>query len=182
MKTAYEQVLQSLTYTKNPEQILKEAKMAASFAGSMRTNLTEMLDLCGLPEVALISSSSTLFTENRNFLHTTSIIKYPVFINGKNYTGHKPGIHQSPLMAAFAFEEFPEELAQIREPALIIPLGKIVEQTIIKLLEENKLSHSHTYLFGFPHPSGANGHRKKQFQQRKSSFIAALNKWACSRE
>lgn len=182
MKTAYEQLLKSLDHTKNPEQMLKEVKIAASFAGSMRGNLTDMLNECGLPEVLSINSSLSLFTENRDLLHTTSIIKYPVFIEGKNYTGHRPSIHQSPITAPYANEVFPEELAQIRKPALIIPLGKTVDQIISNLLAEKKLSENHTYLFGFPHPSGANGHRKKQFQEHKASLIAAIRKWSCARD
>jgi hypothetical protein len=176
MKTAFEQLLKSLDSHDNTEQILKEVKIAASFSGTIRSNLIHMLDECGIPEAIHASSSASLFNENRQLLHTTSIIKYPVFYQGKNYTGHQPGIHQSPLLTSYAYEVFPEELGQIQQSALIIPLGKTVESVFHKLLKEGKLS-QHSYLFGFPHPSGANGHRKKQLQQQKESLISTVKAW-----
>lgn len=93
MKTAFEQLLKSLDSHQNTEQILKEVKIAASFSGTIRSNLIHMLDESGIPEAIHVDSSSSLFDENRELLHTTSIIKYPVFYHGENYTGHHPSIH-----------------------------------------------------------------------------------------
>lgn len=50
----------------------------------------------------------------------------------------------------------------------------MVEEVLKNIIKTGE----HTFLFGFPHPSGANGHRKKQFQQNKDSFISAINQWA----
>lgn len=160
MKTAYEQFVKSLSLGEALETCLKETKEAAGFAGSMRKNLIGMLDECGIP------NSSDLFGTNRNFLHTTSIIKYPVFIKGKNYTGHQPPIDRSSLLRHYAYAEFPAELTHITPPSLIIPLGKTADHVISRLAKEDKLP-NHTYLTGFPHPSGANGHRVRQLQRQK---------------
>lgn len=65
----------------------------------------------------------------------------------------------------------------ISAPALVIPLGKRVEQVIFKLVEEEKLS-QHDYLTGCPHPSGANGHRIKQFKEQKQQLREKVNAWA----
>lgn len=176
MKTAYEQFTKKMTSGVNLETCLIETKKAARFAGSMRTNLTSMLDQCGIPKTLGIAHSSDLFGESSYLLHTTSLIKYPVFIKEKNYTGHQPAINRSLLLQQYAYHEFPKELAHITSPALIIPLGKTVEQVILKLIEEQKLS-DHTYLIGFPHPSGANGHRVKQFQQQKSQLLNKVKSW-----
>lgn len=176
MKTAFEQAVKSIDLQHNMDQILKEAKIAASFAGTIRVNLVNMLDQCGIPEIINAESSASLFKEKRHLLHTTSIIKYPVFHHGKNYTGHNPAINQTSLLSSYAYKKFPAELNQIKQPALVIPLGKVVEQTIRKLLENRKLP-EHVYLFGFPHPSGANGHRKKQFQQAKDGIISVISEW-----
>lgn len=175
MKTAFEQFARSHSSGETLETCLKEAKEAAGFAGSMRRNLMDMLDQCGIPKALGVTSSSDLFKKVRNLLHTTSIIKYPVFISGKNYTGHQPPIDRSPLLQRYIYREFPDELAQITSSALIIPLGKVVDQTILKLTEEGKLPH-HT-LTGFPHPSGANGHRIKQFQQQREQLQAGVKRW-----
>ena len=178
MKTAYEQFVKSFAAGDDLETCLEETKKAAGFAGSMRTNLTHMLDQCGIPSVLGIARSSDLFGKSRDLLHTTSVIKYPVFFKGNNYTGHQPAINRSSLLQHYAFKEFPKELAQITEPALVIPLGKTVEQVIFKLKDEQQLSH-HTYLTGFPHPSGANGHRVKQFQQQRLRLRKKVKIWGC---
>lgn len=176
MKAAYEQFIQSIAEGEDIESCLIQTKKAARFFGSMRRNLTSMLDQCGVPEVLGTPTSSDLFGKSSDLLHTTSIIKNPVFTHGKNYNGHQPAINSSPLLQHYAYEVFPEELAHITSPALFIPLGKTVEQMMYKLIEEKKVS-GHTYLNGFPHPSGANGHRMKQFQQNEKQLCQHVRKW-----
>src|SRR5699024_8767678 len=123
MKVAFEQFVASLISGIHLESCLYQTKIAARFSGSMRSNLTDMLDQCGIPKVFDIPYSSDLFTKSDHLLHTTSIIKYPVFVNEKNYTGHYPSIDHSPLLQKYAYEEFPKELSQIIPQALVIPLG-----------------------------------------------------------
>jgi hypothetical protein len=176
MKTAYEQVTRSVEQHHSTEQILMEAKTAAGFSGTIRKNLTDMLDQIGLPKVLNIDCSMSLFNEHRPLLHTTSIIKHPVFIQDRNYTGHNPDINQSPLLSYYAYQVFKEELEQLKTNALVIPLGKTVEGVFQKLEEEKQLPR-HTYLTGFPHPSGANGHRVKQFTQNKKEMTSVVESW-----
>lgn len=177
MKIAFEKFISCLATETNIDSCLFQAKKAAGFAGTMRKNLLHMLDECEIPTLLNIPDSSTLFEQDRHLIHTTSIIKYPVFLNEKNYTGHQPSIDRSSLLRQFAYTVFPEELAQIAAPALIIPLGKTVEQVILKLASECHLSHHH-YLTGFPHPSGANGHRVQQFKQNKDQLRNEAHDWA----
>ncbi|TXC89335.1 hypothetical protein FS935_17835 [Metabacillus litoralis] len=176
MKEAYTQLIKSINHNHSIEQSLKAAKMAASFSGNMKKNLVDMLDQCSINEISQSYSTSSLFHEHRHLLHTTSIIKYPVFLKEKNYTGHKPSIISSPLLSSYAFHEFSKELEQIQSPALIIPLGKTVEHLIKQLLSRGKHL-EHTYLYGFPHPSGANGHRKKQFEEQKQTLKNLVEDW-----
>ena len=177
MKTALEQFVRSHEAGETLEVCLKESKRAAGFAGSMRKNLVEMLNGCGIREVFDLPDSNFLFGANRHLLHTTSIIKYPVFINDKNYTGHQPPISRSPLLQHYAYKEFPKKMASIQDKALIIPLGKTVEQVILRLAEDGQLP-GHTCLTGFPHPSGANGHRIKQFRHQKKQLWDKVRTWA----
>jgi hypothetical protein len=176
MQTAYKKMIDELSLGVPLNQILLNTKKAASFAGSMRRNLIEMLDECGIPAIINSKSTTSLFNEKRYLLHTTSVIKYPVFYLGKNYTGHRPTIEQSEVLTYFAYKEFPKELNLISPPALVIPLGKTVEVIIKKLFNDGKLL-NHVYLFGFPHPSGANGHRKKQFTIEKEKLKSVVNNW-----
>lgn len=177
MKNAFRQFIISQAAKEGIENSLYHAKIAARFSGTMRKNLIEMLDQCDLPGILNISSSAYLFKENHELLHTTSVIKYPVFVNGKNYTGHQPKIHQSSLLWHYAYHEFANEISKIVQPALVIPLGKAVDQIILKLFAQQKLPY-HYYVSGFPHPSGANGHRIKQFHREKQSIQETINKWA----
>src|SRR5690625_1480575 len=177
MKNAFRQFIISQAANESMENSLYHAKIAARFSGTMRENLIEMLDQCDLPRILNIPSSSYLFTDHHEFLHTTSVIKYPVFVNGKNYTGHQPQIQHSPLLSHYAYHLFAKEIHKIDQPALVIPLGKSVDQIILKLIAEQKLPH-HYYVSGFPHPSGANGHRMKQFHHEKQRIQETIYKWA----
>lgn len=177
MKTAFEQFVKDLSSNNCIEASLIQAKISAGFAGSMRTNLVDMLDQCNIPRALNIQNSSSLFSKHNYLIHTTSVIKYPVFFKEKNYTGHQPPIDLSPLLRNYAYKVFPKELAQISPTALVIPLGRTVENVIFKLGKERKLP-NHTYLIGFPHPSGANGHRIDQFQQQKDYLREKVKIWA----
>ena len=177
MKMAFMQFTKSLATHSSLDNCLYDAKVAARFSGTMRSNLIEMLDQCHLPSTLNVASSAHLFERNNLSLHTTSIIKYPVFIKEKNYTGHQPHAMDSPLLRHYIYRVFPEEMSNIRQPALVIPLGKAVEKLIFKLIEEQKLPNHH-YVFGFPHPSGANGHRIKQFKQEKHQLRETINRWS----
>ena len=85
MKTAFTEFVNRQAVNESLENSLYHAKIAARFSGTMRRNLIEMLDQCHLPKILNIPISSCLFEENNELLHTTSMIKYPVFENGKNY-------------------------------------------------------------------------------------------------
>lgn len=177
MKRAYESAIKSLTLNKEKEELLRQAKVDAGFSGQMRRNLCDMLDEIGLADMFGLNSTTELFTSNHELLHTTSLIKYPAFYKKKNYTGHVPAINKSDLLRAFAYTEFPKELEMLEKPLLIIPLGKAVENVIRNLKKENKIK-QHTSLYGFPHPSGANGHRQKQFAENKTEFEKVIKEFS----
>ncbi|TPF17564.1 hypothetical protein [Priestia megaterium] len=180
MKTAFKQCVSSLSHHHPLEQVLYETKKSASFSGTMRVNLIDMLDRCGVQKAIGMDSAAELFASQRDLLHTTSVLKYPVFYKGKNYTGHQPPIERSALLSHYAFEVFTHELSEIKNPCLIVPLGKAVENVLRKLSGEPSFSR-HTYLFGFPHPSGANGHRKRIFEEHLDEFTEIVEGWAVNR-
>lgn len=178
MNIAFKEFVQSQVANDTLETSLYNAKVAARFSGTMRNNLIKMLDQCYLPEILNIPSLQSLFAKNNKLLHTTSIIKYPVFVHGKNYTGHQPRIEQSALLKHYAYHSFPAEMDRMDKSVLVIPLGKTVDQIILKLVAERKLPNHHCYVTGFPHPSGANGHRIRQFQEEKQQICETIKKWA----
>ncbi len=70
---------------------------------------------------------------------------------------------------------FAEELEQVSE-ALVIPLGKAVSQALKYLIFSKRLK-AERCLLDFPHPSGANGHRKRHFEAKKDVLRGKVLGW-----
>ena len=51
-----------------------------------------------------------------------------------------------------------------------------MREILLKIQSENKLN-GNFILNGFPHPSGANGHRAKQFETNKESMKEIIKEW-----
>jgi len=167
MELAFRGAAVALADCQSPDEVARIAKLTGAFAGSIRSNLLRMLDDIGLPSALGINASSELFGTAGALLHTTSVIRYPVFVNTRNYTG-TPAPMTSPLLADIARTVLVPELESVRG-ALIVPLGKAVERTLDTLAAEGRLGPKR-WLSGFPHPSGANGHRVRIFNENRRSL------------
>lgn len=153
--------------TKDLLEIKRLCKHNARFAGSMRNNIIEMLNELKLNEFLSIKDCKQLF-EELELLHTTSLIPYPVFVKGRNYTGFNPSILESKLLSQYLNQYFVNEIKMLND-VLIIPLGKAVEKVLSELISLGTIKEEQC-LLDFPHPSGANGHRKKQFDCNKEQM------------
>lgn len=174
-KIAYEIAHGGLVNKLEHEAIKKECKKHSRFAGSMRKNLIEMLDELQLNNKLHINSCLDLFEKKDELLHTTSIIPYPVFVNGRNYTGSNPKILESEVLKKYLKEYFYKEVEKLSN-VFIIPLGKAVEEILEMMINENLIRREQC-LLGFPHPSGANGHRKRQFENNKDFLMHIVNEY-----
>lgn len=172
---AYETAHNGIINNLEPELIKKECKKNSRFAGSMRKNLIEMLDELNINEKLDLDSCSELFEEKDYLLHTTSIIPYPVFINNKNYTGSNPKIMDNEILYSYVKRYFYNEIEKLPN-VLIVPLGKAVEEVLKKMIKDNFIKEEQC-LLGFPHPSGANGHRKKQFEENKMKLLSIVEQY-----
>lgn len=141
----------------------------------MRKNLIDMLDSISLNEKLHLNSCSDLFSSADELLHTTSMIPYPVFIKNKNYTGSSPKILESDILKEYLEKYFYKEVEKLPN-TLIIPLGKAVEEVLELMISKNLIKREQC-LLGFPHPSGANGHRKVQFEENKENLIKIVNEY-----
>jgi len=162
----------ALAEGKNLELAGRLAKQQASFAGSMRSNLVRMLDALGLPALLQIGSSGDLFGHASSLLHTSSAIRYPTFVQSANYTGSNPPAAKSPFLLRVARELLVPELEAVPEAA-IVPLGRAVEDVLEALAAEGCFR-GKRWLTGFPHPSGANGHRARIFEENRESLARQL--------
>ena len=161
----FQQMLQSFEVI-NEGKSLKEVKDLSSFKGSMRTTLIKYLDELEVNKKLKIKSCESLFNKNSKYLHTTSLVKYPVFDQGKNYSG--ANILKKKILIEFIEKNFLKEL-KILKKAIIIPLGNTVSSTIEYLNYKYDLKLA-CFLKGFPHPSGANARKNIQFKENKRNM------------
>jgi hypothetical protein len=61
--------------------------------------------------------------------------------------------------------------------ALMIPLGKTAQEAVSLLAADGLVSPSRC-LTGFPHPSGGNGHRVRQYAANQTALIVQVARWA----
>lgn len=175
MEISYRVVRDALLQGKPPQEVLQRVKQQASFAGSMRTNLVSMLDGIGLATLLGIATTESLFTENTHLLHSTSVLRYPVFVDGENYTGHKPSLRRTSVFRKYINTYFRSEVLRL-QGALFVPMGKAVSETLQEFVAQGILDQRQC-LFGFPHPSGANGHRKRQYISKRTEFENKVMDW-----
>lgn len=155
------------------EEICFKCKVESRFAGTMRKNLISMLDDLNLQEYLGLKSCLELFDKDKSLLHTTSLIKYPCFYKGKNYSGHTPAIGSIDILRKYIMEDFSKELDCVPNLQLIIPLGAAVEGILKELFVPESIQYNKV-LWGFPHPSGLNGRRKLQFEKNRKSMVNTL--------
>lgn len=175
MQLAYEVARDGLVAGLAHDEVLQRVDEEASFAGSMRTNLTRMLDDLELPSLLGIGQSEGLFREHADLLHSTSALRNPVFVRGFNYTGSAPPIDTTPLLRQTIITGLGPELASVPS-AVLIPLGGAAERALQVLIAEGIIGAERCCL-GFPHPSGANGHRVRLFQERREQLRQDLRAW-----
>ena len=141
----------------------------------MRTNLVTMLDALGLHRHLSLRSCEQLFQDAHPILHTTSALRYPVFKAGMNYSGSAPTPTQSPILLAMVDQLLGPELDRVTD-ALVIPLGKGATECLRWLSGRGRLA-PERWLDGLPHPSGANGHRVRQFAEHRAALRSQVRRW-----
>lgn len=173
MRIAFEGASQALSKGLSNNEAAQIRKPNVAFAGSMRRNLVSMLDQLNLQHYLGVESTAELFGSET--LRTGSILKYPVFRNRQNYNGHTPKPLSHNALREMVDSVFIPELKKFGN-CLILPLGKSVE-SILEYVQEQGLLNSSQVLSGFPHPSGANGHRQRQFSESRIELEQQINTW-----
>ena len=164
-----QQMTQSFQVIKDGKS-LKEVKDLSSFKGSMRTTLIKYMDELKINKILKIKSCESLFDLDSKYLHTTSLVKYPVFDKGKNYSG--VNILKKKILLDFIEDNFLKEL-ETHQNSIIVPLGNTVSSTIDYLNTKHQLK-LRCFLKGFPHPSGLNVRKNIQFKENKKEMLKLL--------
>jgi hypothetical protein len=172
MKKSYSTVRGCKGQEISDEEILHEVKKQSSFEGTMRKNLVGMLDALNLHQHLGISTCMELFGAANHLVHTTSVLVYPVFYKGKNFNGSTPNMLKTKVLYDLLLHGFARDIVRIKSP-LIIPLGVNVTMVLDYLVSSNIIRSGYV-LKGFPHPSGGNGHRHRQFAENKEKMSQTL--------
>ena len=146
-------------------EALAIAKRTASFSGAIRNNLVALLNRVGLHKMLGLESSSTLFNAHSDIAHFTSVLRNPIFNNGKDYSG-TPSILANPMLRRMAEQGLEGEIDALGA-AIWIPVGKEPAAVLQHFVSMGRLSAAQV-LDGLPHPSGANAERIAYFLGTKS--------------
>ncbi|SFQ05178.1 hypothetical protein [Tranquillimonas alkanivorans] len=152
----------------DPSRALAAAKVHASFSGPMRANLVAMLDDIGVARLLGLETTAALWEEASDLVHFTSALRYPVFVDNKNYSG-APSMLQVPQLRQELETWFGAEMLDLRD-ALFVPLGPKVGEALAWLAPRLGVSEDRI-LTGLPHPSGASGERIAYFLGRKPAEL-----------
>lgn len=156
-------------------EMLIAASRTGSFAGPMRSNLVSMLDGIGLHRALDIPSTAWMFDGQTDLIDSTSAIMHAVFVDGQNYGGHSPPFDRVPILRDFVERILGEYLRMVPD-ALIVPLGKAVESAVDLAGASGGIERSRI-LNGFPHPSGANGGRMRQYERSRTDLSRQVRRW-----
>jgi|GEM_PF-341189 hypothetical protein len=152
------------------EETLRSADAVGAFSGPMRTNLVNMLDGIGVARALGIDTTARLFGSHHRLAAHVSAIDYPVFIDGKNYTGGSPSLVRHPVLRSLVVACLGARVAMVPN-AVVIPLGEAAQKATELLIERGLLDRRRC-LLGFPHPSGGNGWRVRYYKERQQHLTA----------
>lgn len=177
MQLAYQEARDCLLAGVAHAETQERAKRRAQWVGQTRVNLIAMLDALNVPDVVGVPSAAALFDTHAHLLHSSAAIRYPVFVNGGNYSGYAPDMLKTPILRYHIEHILPEELQHIGK-ALIILLGRSVSDTLQTLLMDKLRVHNRLVL-SLPHPSAGpgNAQRKQMFLARLPEHKQAVAEW-----
>jgi hypothetical protein len=164
MRIANQSAFQSLRAKSDWEAAFSIAKRAASFGGPMRKNLIAMLDTVHLHVWLGLETCAELFSDRNDLVHYTSVLRYPVLYNGRNYNG-VPAISKTNFLLDQLWAWFASEVDLLKD-CVFVPLGAHAFEAVRLVCAERGLSEDRI-LGGLPHPSGANAERIAYFLGRK---------------
>ena len=146
------------------DEVLRATRLAGAFSGAIRPNFVALLDAIGVQRWLGIASCASLFDADAHLVQIGAILRHPVFVDGRNYSG-TPGMAKLPFLREQVLRYFAQEAAQLPD-ALYIPMGGSVAEGLDWLAREGVIRRDRI-LHGLPHPSGANAERVAYFLGRK---------------
>lgn len=152
MANANNEARRALLAGRSRTEAIQLAKSVGAFSGEpLRSNLIKQLNHWGFHKWLGLSDSSALFSASSHLVHTTSLLRYPVFVNGDDYRG-SPDMTKHPLLRKYLLEYFAAEVEQLKD-AVFVGLGPQVQKVLDRLIKECVLRPERV-IGGMLHPSG----------------------------
>lgn len=177
LRLAVEAGRQALARRLDDDEVIRRAKSAAAFGGSMRANLIWMLDRIGLPDALGIASTEAVFAADAHLAVTTSAVCHAVLVHGENWNGQRPNILRHSLTRMFVEQVLAQEL-RWSPGALVIPLGVVPALAVERCIQTGAVNPTRV-LRDLPHPSGANNGRiyGAMFRDRLTELQRQVAAW-----
>lgn len=163
-KNAMREAQRQMALGADRDTLLRAARQAGAFSGAIRPNFVALLDAIGVQRWLGIASCATLFDLDADLVHIGAILRHPVFVDGKNYSG-TPAMPRHAFLREETLRWFAHEAAALPD-ALYIPMGASVSEGLDWLAGQGIVK-PERILHGLPHPSGANAERVAYFLGRK---------------
>jgi len=176
MRESYATVRDAPRAGQSDEQALQAVKARASFKG-MRRDLARWLDELGLATLLGLRSCADLFQDShRALLHTTSAVRYPVFVRKRdgtlaNYPGSRPELAAHPWLRDMIQTTLADELSALPS-AIVIPLGR-AGRAVAHLQDQGTVNPARC-LMGLPHPSPVSSRRERYFQDARAHLLSQV--------
>jgi hypothetical protein len=129
MTNANNEARRTLMSGKPSQDAVRAAKETAAFSGEpMRGNLIRQLNHWGVERWLGLKDAATMFSTDRQLVQTTSLLRYPVFVNGEDYRG-VPDMTKHSLLRRHLLDHFVSEVAELSD-AVFLGLGPAVQKTL----------------------------------------------------
>lgn len=152
MANANNEARRVLLAGKSSPEAIKAAKSVGAFSGEpLRSNLINQLNHWGFHKWLGLDNSAELFSTSRHLVQTTSLLRYPVFVNDDDYRGN-PDMTKHPLLRKYLLENFAAEVEELKD-AVFVGLGPQVQKILDRLIQERVLK-TDRVVGGMLHPSG----------------------------
>ena len=163
-KNAMREAQRQMALGADRDTLLRAARQAGAFSGAIRPNFVALLDAIGVQRWLGIASCATLFDLDADLVHIGAILRHPLFVDGKNYSG-TPAMPRHAFLREETLRWFAHEAAALPD-ALYLPMGASVSEGLDWLAGQGIVK-PERILHGLPHPSGANAERVAYFLGRK---------------
>ena len=172
MRNAWLEMRRCLQTGMREADAVAAARTIGSFSGPMRENLVAMLDYIGVNRLVRVQSTASLWEDDVHLVQFTSVLRWPVFVDGENYRGAPP-IFSTRILRQHVMTGFGADAAKLRY-AVFVPLGPVASKAVEFVAKEAGLDRNRV-LAGMPHPSGANAERVAFFLDRKPREALSRN-------